>query len=128
MHVLPNPQRIVIPLVTLLLGAAGGATVAAIVADDEIVINRPSADVSTQTQAPSQARPQEGAAARAMSQPAPSVTSEKASDPSVTFGKQEAPGLSEKSSDPSLSDPSHSLQLKGSTAAQSSQNSLGARP
>lgn len=125
LHALPNPQAIVILLVTLVLGIAGGATVAAILADDDIVINRPAAGVATQSQAPSSARPEEGAAARAMNVPAAPVTSEKSTDPSVNGGTKVS-GLSEKSSDPSLSDPSYSLSPKGSKAQ--SNGKFGTRP
>jgi hypothetical protein len=135
-YALPHPSTsIAIPLVTLLVGAAGGATVAAIVSDDEIV--RLPAQVQTaQPQVPSSynERPQEGVAAQATnSGPQVQSLSERTTDHSAqtsaqsslgerpeegaavrSIGSGQAPGLSEKSSDPSLQP--------------SPENSLGSRP
>ena len=101
-YALPHPrQAIAVPLVSLALGAAGGATVAAVISEDD-VIRAPSANVAAESQALSQARPEEGAAVHSTSFGTQTVgLSEKATDPS--FVGVPRPGPSEKSTDPSFS-------------------------
>jgi hypothetical protein len=50
-YALPHPrQSIVVPLVTLALGAAGGATAAAILSDDDVIhVQSPAPAVASQT-------------------------------------------------------------------------------
>jgi hypothetical protein len=90
-YALPRPSHtITIPLVTLLLGAAGGATVAAIVADED-VIPLPALNQPAQPQVSSSLgeRPQEGASAQATrSSATPSVLSERSTDRPVPTTSQ----------------------------------------
>jgi hypothetical protein len=77
-----SPQSLAIPLVTLLLGAAGGATVAAIVADDDGV-QSPATPAAVQQSFES--RPQEGVAVQSINRgPQTSGLSEKSTDPSIS--------------------------------------------
>ena len=101
-YALPHPrQAIAVPLVTLALGAAGGATMVALISEDD-VIRAPSANLAAESHALSQARPEEGAPVRATSFGTQTVVrSEKATDPSFVVVPR--PGLSEKSTDPSFS-------------------------
>jgi hypothetical protein len=90
-YALPRPtQTITIPLVTLLLGAAGGATVAAVVADDE-AIRLPALSQPAEPQVSSSfsERPQEGAPVQATrSSATPSVLSERTTDGPVPTTSQ----------------------------------------
>jgi hypothetical protein len=101
-HALPNPrQAIAIPLLTLVMGAAGGATVAALIAG-EAGVPLPSAKTANLSSGPSQARPVEGAAVSSMTFGSQTIgLSEKAADPSLTWPSV-PPGLSEKSTDPGI--------------------------
>jgi hypothetical protein len=80
----PSQKSLAIPLVTLLLGAAGGATVAAIVADDDSTQSPATIRPAPIAQS-YDARPQEGTAAQAIhSGPQAAGLSEKSSDPSIS--------------------------------------------
>ncbi|HEV3379352.1 MAG TPA: hypothetical protein VG126_18910 [Thermoleophilaceae bacterium] len=89
-YALPRPtQTITIPLVTLLLGAAGGATVSAIVADDEVIrLPALSQPADPQVSSSFSERPQEGAPAQATRSSAPSVLSERTTDRPVPTTSQ----------------------------------------